>query len=253
MIAAASEFRQLRALPPAFCPKVAVGIAAVAIALVAAQLLFATAAKSAADEATQEAQALLDKTLHRAEFGEVTPGDVALARYNLLEMRLTAGQLSSDAFCRAAEPELKAVAADVDDDPAGQKKQWLDAVTGMSESTAKCRAAAAATAGLLFDVKAVRYSGDAVRQAEAALAAVQTRAAQGEAMPLDVLRARLAVLQAQYGANQVSRAAFCHDAVAQARELVKAVVDAEAVGQTWLGDEIAARRKVYDVEARCAG
>lgn len=253
MTVTACEFRPLRTLPLVFYANAAGGAAVAAIALIAAQLLFATTAKSAADEAIQDAEAMLDKTLHRAEFGEVTPGDVALARYNLLEMRWKAGQLSLDAFCRAAEPELKAVATDVDDDPAGQKKQWLDAVTGMSESTAKCRAAVAATAGLLFDAKDVRYSDDAVRQAEAALASVQTRAAQGEAMPLDVSRARLALLQAQYGASQVSRAAFCHDAVAQAQELVKAVVDAEAVGQTWLGDEIAARRKVYDVEARCAG
>lgn len=252
MTATAGESPQLHSSTLPVCAK-AGSAGLVAAALVAAPLLFATTARSAPDEAIQDAQALLDKTLHRAEFGEVTPGDVALARYNLLEMRLTAGQLSLDAFCRAAEPELKAVAADVDDDPAGQKKQWLDAMTGMSESTAKCRAVAAATASLLFDAKDIRYSDEAVRQAEAALAAVQTRATQGEATPLDVLRARLALLQAQYGASQVSRAGFCHDAVAQAQELVKAVVDAEAVGQTWLADEIAARRKVYDVEARCTG
>lgn len=250
MIATASEFRQLRA----FAARTKAGnTGLVAAALIAAPLLFATTAQSAPDEAVQEAQAMLDKTLHRAAFGEVTAGDVALVRYNLLEMRLSAGQLSLDAFCRAAEPELKAVAVDVADDPAGQKRQWLDAVTGMSESAAKCRAAAAATASLLFEAKDVAYSDEAVRQAEAALTAVQTRADRGEAMPLDVLRARLALLQAQYGASQVSRAAFCHDAVAQAQEIVKAVVDAEAVGQSWLGDEIAARRKVYDVAARCTG
>ena len=98
-----------------------------------ALLLTAAAARAYSDDAVKDAQKLLDSTGERFKFGEVTDTDVALARYNLLDMRWRAGQLDAAAFCAAAKPELAAVAAAFDppDGHAADKQAWLAAIAQM--------------------------------------------------------------------------------------------------------------------------
>lgn len=223
-------------------------------------MITAAAAHAFSDEAVSDAQKLLETVNQRFQAGEVWQSDVALARYNLLEMRLNAGQISLDAFCRAAVLELKAVAKDLDDEQAGQKTKLLNAAAGMAESESKCREAMAATASLLFGDTNHPASEATVRQAEAAFAEMLDRHAFGSATTLDVARAQFAVLETKYHAGQISRAAFCRgaisqapNAISQAQRLVKAVIDLQAIGQASLGDEIAARRKLYEIKALCTG
>jgi hypothetical protein len=248
MTAKTFEFPILRAL------------ALAAATLVVAPLILASAAKSESADAVTDAQAMLDKMIIRADAGGVGVADVAIARYNLLEMKLKAGQMSLDAFCRSAQVELTTVAKNLDDDPSGQKSRLQEAIAGMPGSEAKCREAMAATAGLLFGATDAAVSAEALRQAEAAFAEMLARRTFGTATTFDVAQAQLAVLQTRYRAGQISRAAFCQgavfqapNAIAQAQSLVKAVIDREAVGDASLIDEIAARRKLYEIKALCAG
>jgi hypothetical protein len=68
------------------------------------------AAHAFSDEAVRDAQKLVEFTARRFDAGTAGQRDVAVARYNLLYMRLRAGQLAHAAFCRAAKPELQTAA-----------------------------------------------------------------------------------------------------------------------------------------------
>ena len=77
-------------------------------------LVSASGAHAYSDEAIRDATETLRGITARFKAGEVSGPDVALARYNLLEMRFKAGKLDAATFCKSAKPELQSIADGID-------------------------------------------------------------------------------------------------------------------------------------------
>jgi tetratricopeptide (TPR) repeat protein len=214
-----------------------------------------TAAYAYSDEAIRDADEVLRATTKRFEFGEVLKPDVALARYNLIEMQLKAGKLEAAAFCKTAKPELELVAAAFDppDGKADDKTKWAAAAAAMDSDPAKCREATAIADQLLFDERPTDYSDAALKEARAFVLATAQRLATGDVTAVDVASARYALLEVKHGAKALAHTAFCQTGVPVLREVADGTEQEAGIGQRSLADNIAAKRRLGAATAQCAG
>ena len=229
----------------------AFSLATVAVAALAP----ATAARAYSEEAIRDAGALLKQTDARFKSGEVLPPDVALARYNLLDMRYKAGRLPRGEFCRAAKAELSAVANAFEDAAAaaGAKQKWLDAIAGMNRSRAMCREAGAAADTLLFGVKPLVYSQALEKTAREFAEEASERFGSGEVAEIDVAQARYDLLALKFAGERIPRAAYCQTGVPGLLAIAAGAAEEARVGQRTTQDVIAAKRRFYGAKAACAG
>jgi tetratricopeptide (TPR) repeat protein len=213
------------------------------------------AAQAYSDEAIRSAEEILGSTNKRFQFGEVDRSDVALATYNVLDMRLKAGKLDPAAFCKAAKPELAAVAAGFQPE-AGQAdamKAWLDAIAGMGGDQAKCREASAATERLLYDTSPADYSDAGLKNARDVVTATAHRRAVGEATAIDLAAARSALLEVRHGMKAMAHGAYCQTGVPLLQQIASGTEEEAGMGQRSLADVIAAERRLHAAMAQCAG
>jgi hypothetical protein len=218
-----------------------------------ALLMSAAAARAFSDDAVKDAQKLVDFTNNRFQAGTARQSDVAVARYNLLYMRLRAGQLSHAAFCRAAKPELQR-AADRPEEPAGQageKPKWQREVAAMMSSPAACDRAVATANALLFGFEDRAYSPDEVKAAEDRANLMEQRVATGTASRRDAVRAHYDVLAAKYGAKLIPRKEYCDEGLPDLHAIVDMVERRLQSGDSNQEDVIVSRRDVFRLEALC--
>ena len=222
-----------------------------------AAIMLATVATAQAysDEAVRGAEEIVRSTQARFQVGEVERSDLALATYNVLDMRLKAGKLDAVAFCKAAKPQLEAVAAGFqpDDGQADAKKAWLDAIAGMDGDPAKCRDASTATERLMFGVTPADYSDAGLNKARTAVIETATRAADGEATAADVSAARYALIDIKHGTKAMTQAAYCQTGVPLLQQIADGIVEEARVGQRSLAEVIAADRTLAAAAAQCMG
>jgi hypothetical protein len=217
-------------------------------------LMMATVgAQAFSDKAVSDAQRLADFMTKLNQGGTATQSQLAQARYNLLYMRLRAGQLAHAEFCRAAKPELKIVADrfEEDDGQKGLKLKWQREIAAMTTSPAACdRAAAAAEVALFGSVDHV-YSPEEARAAENRAKLVAQRAAGGTLSHREVLLAQYEALAARYGAKQISLKTYCDDGLPKLQSIADAADEDLQGGRTSIEDAILSRRNVYRLEATC--
>jgi tetratricopeptide (TPR) repeat protein len=218
-----------------------------------AALALPSAVQAYSDEAVKDAAGLLERTTTRFKFGEVLRPDVALAGYNLLDMKYKAEKLSAAAFCRAAKADLSIVAKTFEGtkEQAGEKKKWLAAIAGMTASRAECKRASELADSLLFDAKPPIYSDAAEKAARDMVDATTQRSVFGEVVTGDVMQAKYDLLAVRYAGKKISRATYCQIGVVNLLELATSVEGEANLGQRTLADVIAARRRFYSAKAAC--
>jgi hypothetical protein len=217
-------------------------------------LMMATVgAQAFSDKAVSDAQRLADFMTQKYQGGTVGLSQLAEARYNLLYMRLRAGQLAHAEFCRAAKPELK-IAADrfeEDDGQKGLKQNWQREIAAMTASPAACdRAAAAAEIALFGSVDHV-YSAEDARGAEDRAKLVEQRAAAGTLSHREVLLAQYEALSARYGAKQISLKIYCDNGLPKLQSIADEAGEGLKTGRNSIEDAILTRRSVFRLEATC--
>jgi hypothetical protein len=220
---------------------------------VIASLALQTPARAYSDEAVQDADTLLRQTRARFVVGEVYASDLALAHYNLLDMKHQAGQLSQAGFCRAAKADLSIVAQAYEEpkDQPGAKRTWLDAIAGMTASRDKCQQSIAATETLAFGSGEPVYSDAAEKAARDAVAATSQRFSVGEVTQTDVAQAQYDLIALEYAGKRISRAAYCQTGVPNLLAITAGIESEAAVGQRTTEDVIIAKRQLYRVKAAC--
>jgi tetratricopeptide (TPR) repeat protein len=219
-----------------------------------ATLALPSAAQAYSDEAVKDAAGLLEGTTTRFNVGEVLRPDVALAGYNLLDMKYKADKLSAAAFCRAAKADLSIVAKtfEATKEQADEKKKWLAAIAGMTASRAQCKRASELADSLLFDAKPLIYSDAAEKAARDMVDATTQRSIFGEVVTGDVVQTQYDLLALRYAGKKISRAAYCQTGIVNLLELATGVEGEASLGQRTLADVIAARRRFYSAKAACA-
>ena len=217
-------------------------------------LMMATAgAQAFSDKAVSDAQRLVDFMTKLNQGGTASQSQLAQARYNLLYMRLRAGQLAHAEFCRAAKPELKIVADrfEEDDGQKGLKQNWQREIAAMTASPAACdRAAAAAEVALFGSIDHV-YSAEDARHAEDRAKLVEQRAAGGSLSHREVLLAQYEALAARYGAKQISLKSYCDDGLPKLQSVADESGEGLKTGLNSIEDAILTRRNVFRLEATC--
>ncbi len=220
---------------------------------VIASLALQTPARAYSDEAVNDADTLLKQTRARFVVGEVYASDLALAHYNLLDMKQKAGQLSQAGFCRAAKADLSIVAQAYEEpkDQPGAKRTWLDAIAGMTASRDKCQQAIAATETLAFGSGEPVYSDAAEKAARDAVAATSQRFSAGEVTQTDVAQAQYDLIALKYAGKRISRATYCQTGVPDLLAIAAGIESEAAVGQRDIQDVITAKRRLYSAKATC--
>jgi len=210
-------------------------------------------AQAFSDKAVSDAQRLADFMTQRHQGGTANLNQLAEARYNLLYIRLRAGQLAHAEFCHAAKPELKIVADrfEEDDGQKGLKQNWQREIAAMTASPAACdRAAAAAEVALFSSVDHV-YSAEDARRAENRAKLAEQRAAGGTLSHREAVLAQYEALAARYGAKQISLKIYCDDGLPKLKSIADAADDDLQAGRTSIEDATLSRRNVYRLEATC--
>jgi hypothetical protein len=203
--------------------------------------------------AVKDAQSQFVTIDNRFKSGEVKAGDVALAKYNVLEMKHKAGELSRAAFCKAAKHELKVVADEFKEPEgqAGSKAKWQAEVVAMAASPAACEKAETAADTLMFGVTPRPTSEEAVQEAERAAKVMAARYDAGTAARSDVSQAKYSVLDAKYGAKQIVLKDYCDGALPLVQSIADDIDKQAKIGQSGLWDVMGAHRTLYRVEAEC--
>jgi tetratricopeptide (TPR) repeat protein len=215
----------------------------------------AGSAHAYSNDAIRDAKEILRSTMARFAAGEVLRPNVALARYNLLEMQSKAGKLSAASFCKSAKPELKLV-ADAFEPPEGKaddKKKWQAAIAAMDRNQASCRDASAMADQLLFGASPADYSDAALNEARAFAVATVQRGDMGEVTPVDVAGAQYAVIEIEHGAKKIPQAAFCQTGVPMLSAIDVGVEEEARIGQRELKEVIAAKQRLDAATAQCGG
>jgi hypothetical protein len=247
-----SELRKRRSnLPTMFVG--AFALAAIATAMPALPAASADRALPFPSQAVKDAQILLDVTNNRWQTGEATADELALARYNVLEMKYRAGQFGHDAFCQAAKRELQTVAGafEEQDGQTGQKAKWQSQVARMTATPAACDNAVATTDALMFGTVDGAPSAADVKAAEDAAKEAERRMAMGLATHRDAVQAQYHALEVKYGAKLMTREAYCAQGLPYLHTVADAVAEENRVGQSPLQDVFGAKRALYVLMATC--
>jgi len=210
-------------------------------------------AQAFSDKAVSDAQRLADFTTKLNQGGTASQSQLAQARYNLLYMRLRAGQLAHAEFCKDAKPELTIVADqfEEDDGQMGLKQKWQREIAAMTASPAACdRAAVTAEAAVFGSVDRV-YSPEEARGAEKRAKLVEQRVAAGTMSHREAVLAQYEALAARYGAKEISLKAYCDGGLPKLQSLADEADDDLKAGRVSIENAILTRRNVYRLEATC--
>jgi hypothetical protein len=210
-------------------------------------------AQAFSDKAVSDAQRLADFMTKLNQGGTASQSQLAQARYNLLYVRLRAGQLAHAEFCKDAKPELTIVADrfEEDDGQKGLKQKWQREIDTMTTSRAACdRAAATAEVALFGSVDRV-YSPEEARGAENRAKLAEQRVANGTMSNRELLLAQYEALAARYGARQISLKTYCGDALPKLQSIADVADQDLRAGRVSIENAILDRRNVYRLEATC--
>jgi len=205
------------------------------------------------DEAIADAEALLKATIERAERREASAQDISIVRYHLLEMKVGAGKLSSEAFCAQARAELQKLAtADGDEPVKAEIGLRADKVAAMNSSPELCRQAIDDVDSYLFGADPPAKTDDEVKEAERAAAEARRRHKTGDLDRTSATLAEIAALEAPYTAGRITRQSYCaSDLGALLADFARWTETLAQAGQTGLLAQISARRRLYQFKALC--
>jgi hypothetical protein len=232
-----------------FAGSLPIAIAATFVATLALQ----TPAQAYSDEAVKDADVMFKQTTARFMAGEVERADLALAHYNLLDVKHGAGQLSHAGFCRAAKADLTIAAKAFEEpkDQVGEKQTLLDAIAGMDASRDKCQQASAAADALLLGIREPVYSDAAEKAARGAVTATARRYQAGTVSEADLTQAQYDLLNLKYAGKRISRATYCKIGVPDVVAIATGIKREAQMGQRSLAEVIAAERRLYRTKAVC--
>jgi hypothetical protein len=162
------------------------------VAVIFVTLTLCVNAQAYSDEAVKNAEALVARTAKRFDAGNATRKEVALAQYNLLEMRYLAKAITHPTLCRLAKPNFEIISASLDDKEKGliNQKKWNDAITVMQVSLPNCQLATTIIDTIMFQETPLAHSDAAVREAKQLVATMINRFTAGDATARDVAAAK---------------------------------------------------------------
>jgi outer membrane protein TolC len=230
-------------------------IRAALLATAIATLASVSAVWAYSREAVAAADRILQLTIQRQTTGVVQPWEVAVARYNLLDMTYKAKATREDAFCKSAKPQLEIVAAglQVGDEHVGEKEEWAAAIAAMDTDRAKCRQASAGAETLLFDSQ--NYSGStlSLEQAQVLLKLTEERREAGIASDVDLSQAQYRLMVAELRAGEIDHAAYCAKALPGLERLFGMLSQKLTMGVIHPTALFPAERQLAAAQAECNG
>ena len=212
----------------------------------------AATALAHSDEAIADAEALLkeatdDVTSRRPANAQ----DLCVVRYYLLQLKLAAGKLTPDAFCRQAQAELRAMTVVEGPVKAGLEER-SDKIEAMTISPEACQQAIAAVDDFLFDIGEPAKSDEDVKEAERVLAETQKQYKNGETDRVALARAEADAFEARYMAGKLTREAYCASGQATSlANLTNWIEQLAQVGQGGVLGRVAAKRRYYEFKGLC--
>jgi hypothetical protein len=210
-------------------------------------------ARAYSDEAVADAERLVEVTVERAKAGEASAQDLAVVRYNLLEMKLGAGKISQRSFCLEAHGGLLAMAkAAGDEETKAGIEELGEKIAEMTTTPELCRQASAAVDAFLFSDRLAEPSNAEADDAQRAAREAERRYKAGEINRTDAARAAATSLEAQYAAGKLAREDYCRSGQAETLANLARWVDDEAkVGQAGLLEQVDASRRLFRFKALC--